>query len=129
MYYGDEVRDFNQVPKGNVKVSEKELELGVGLGLIDRLTSEEFKPENYTDEYRIRVLGMLDEKAKGRDIVIGAAPAPKRGQVIDIMEALRRSMERVPAKKKPAITPAAKRKKRFCKFIHSTPCASASFMV
>jgi hypothetical protein len=32
MYYRDEVRDLNQVPKANnVKVSEKELELGVGL--------------------------------------------------------------------------------------------------
>jgi hypothetical protein len=37
------VRDFKQVPKGeNVKVSDKELELGVSL--IDRLTSDEFKP-------------------------------------------------------------------------------------
>jgi DNA end-binding protein Ku len=84
MYHADEVRDFKQVPKGeNVNVSEKELELGVGL--IDRLTSEEFHPENYTDEYRIRVLGMLDEKSKGKEIVIDTAPTPKRGQVIDIM--------------------------------------------
>jgi DNA end-binding protein Ku len=61
MYHADEVKDFKQVPKGeNVKVSEKEVELGVGL--IDRLTSGEFHPENYKDEYRIRVLGMLDEK-------------------------------------------------------------------
>jgi DNA end-binding protein Ku len=117
MYYGDEVRDFKEVPKGeNVKVSEKELELGVGL--IDRLTSEEFQPQNYKDEYRIRVLGMLDEKAEGSDIVTGAAPAPKGDQVIDIMEALKRSMERVPAKKKPATAPAAKRKRRSRRFIH-----------
>ena len=34
---------------------------------IERLTSEEFKPENYKDEYRIRVLGMLDEKSKARE--------------------------------------------------------------
>ena len=48
MYYADEVRDFKQVPKGeNVKVSEKEVELGVGL--INRLTSEEFNRENYKD--------------------------------------------------------------------------------
>jgi hypothetical protein len=41
MYHADEVRDFKQVPKGeSVKVSEKELELGIRL--IDRLTSEEF---------------------------------------------------------------------------------------
>jgi DNA end-binding protein Ku len=93
-----------------VKVSEKEVELGVGL--IERLTSEEFKPENYKDEYRIRVLGMLDEKSKGKEIVIDKAPAPKHGQVIDIMEALKRSMERVPAKKKPAARATAKKKKK-----------------
>jgi DNA end-binding protein Ku len=110
MYHADEVRDFKQVPKSeNIKVSEKELELGIGL--IDRLTSDEFQPENYKDEYRIRVLGMLDEKSKGKEIVTGAAPAPKRGQVIDVMEALKRSMERVPAKKKSANTTAAKKRK------------------
>jgi DNA end-binding protein Ku len=75
------------------------------------ITSEEFKPENYKDEYRIRVLGMLDEKSKGKEIVIDKAPVPKHGQVIDIMEALKRSMERVPAKKKPAVAAAAKKKK------------------
>ena len=74
-----------------MKFSEKEIELGVGL--IDRLTSEEFNPENYKDEYRIRVLAMLDEKSKGKEIVTNKAPAPKHGQVIDIMEALKRSME------------------------------------
>jgi non-homologous end joining protein Ku len=56
------------------------------------------------------VLGMLDEKAKDRDIVTRAAPVPKRGQVIDIMEALRRSMERVPAKQKPATAGTRKKK-------------------
>jgi DNA end-binding protein Ku len=108
MYYADEVRDFKQVPKGeNVKVSQQELDLGIGL--INRLTSEEFNPENYKDEYRIRVLGMLDEKSKGKEIVIDTSPTPKRGQVIDIMEALKRSMERVPVQKKPATTAAKKR--------------------
>jgi DNA end-binding protein Ku len=110
MYYGNEVRDFKQVPKGeNVKVSEKELELGVGL--IEHLTSEEFEAENYKDEYRIRVLGMLDKKSKGKEIVTTKPPAPKHGLVIDIMEALKRSIERVPAKKKPAVAAAAKKKK------------------
>jgi DNA end-binding protein Ku len=80
--------------------------------LIDRLTSEEFNPADYKDEYRIRVLAMLDEKSKGKEIVIDTAPAPKRGQVIDIMEALKRSMERVPAKKKPAIAVTATKKKK-----------------
>jgi DNA end-binding protein Ku len=80
--------------------------------LIDRLTSEEFHPEDYEDDYRIRVLGMLDEKSKGKEIVIDKAPAPKHGQVIDIMEALKRSMERVPAKKRQPTTAGAKKKTR-----------------
>jgi DNA end-binding protein Ku len=110
MYYSDEVRDFNQVPKGNnVKVSEKELELA--RGLIERLTSEEFHPENYEDEYRIRVLAMLDEKSKGQEITISAPPPQRGGKVVDIMEALKRSMERIPAKKKPATAAATKKKK------------------
>jgi non-homologous end joining protein Ku len=36
--------------------------------LIDRLTSEEFNPADYKDEYRIRVLAMLDEKSKARKL-------------------------------------------------------------
>ena len=55
---------------------------------------------------------MLDEKSKGKEIVMDKAPAPKHGQVIDIMEALERSMERVSAKKKPATAAAAKKKTR-----------------
>ena len=109
MYHADEVRDFQQVRKGEKgNVSKQELELGVGL--IDKLTSEEFHPENYEDEYRIRVLAMLNEKSKGKEIVIDKAPAPNHGQVIDLMEALKRSMERGPAKKRSA-TPGVKKKR------------------
>jgi DNA end-binding protein Ku len=81
MYHADEVRDFQQVPKGEkVNVSKQELELGVGL--IDKLT---FNPENYEDEYRIRVLAMLDEMSKGKEITI-SPPAPQRGgKVVDII--------------------------------------------
>jgi DNA end-binding protein Ku len=110
MYHADEVRDFKQVPKAeNVNVTAQELELGVGL--IDRLTSEEFHPENYEDEYRIRVLAMLDEKSKGQEITISAPPPQRGGKVVDIMEALKRSMERIPAKKKPAAAAPTKKKK------------------
>jgi non-homologous end joining protein Ku len=61
---------------------------------------------------RIRVLAMLDEKSKGKEVTIAAPPPQRGGKVVDIMEALKRSMERVPAKKKPAIGAAAKKKKR-----------------
>jgi DNA end-binding protein Ku len=110
MYYANEVRDFGQVPKGDtVNLSKQELELGVGL--IDKLSAEEFHPENYKDEYRIRMLAMLDEESKGKEVTIAAPPPERGGKVVNIMEALKRSMERIPAKKKPATTATAKKKK------------------
>jgi DNA end-binding protein Ku len=107
-----EVRDFKQAPKcEKVNVSAKELELGIGL--IDRLTTEEFNPENYQDDYRIRVLAMLDEKSKGKEVTI-SAPAPERGgKVVDIMEALKRSMERIRPRRNPPLLPQLRRKKEY----------------
>ena len=55
---------------------------------------------------------MLDEKSKEKEIIIHAARAPKRSQIIDIMEALKRSMQRVPAKKKPAVRAIVMKKKK-----------------
>ncbi len=66
MYHADELRDFKQVPKGE-KVNVIKAGLELGIGLVDRLTSDEFHPESYQDEYRLRVLAMLDEKSKGKE--------------------------------------------------------------
>jgi DNA end-binding protein Ku len=92
LYYANEVRDFGQIGKGNnVKLSDQELTLGVCL--IEQMSEEEFQPENYEDEYRIRVLAMLEEKSKGQEIT-PAPPQEGRGQVIDLMEALKQSLEK-----------------------------------
>jgi non-homologous end joining protein Ku len=62
------------------------------------------------DDYHIQVMAMLDEKSKGKEVTI-SAPAPERGgKVVDIMEALKHSMERIPAKRKPAAAAAVKKK-------------------
>lgn len=67
----------------------------MGVDLINRLTSEEFRPENYNDEYRIGVLAMLDEKLKGKEVAFPARRLQRGGNVVNIMEALERSMERI----------------------------------
>jgi DNA end-binding protein Ku len=92
LYYHDEVRDFGQIPKGeNVDVGKDELELAITL--IDRLSAERFEPEKYKDVYRERLEAMLAAKARGQEIAIPAAPPPPRpGRVIDLMDALKRSM-------------------------------------
>ena len=103
MFYADEVREFTEVPKADtVKLSKQEVNAGVSL--IDKLTAEDFKPEDFKDDYRIRVRKMLEGKAKGKEIVATPAePARKHGQVIDLMQALKQRLGAgAPAPKKAA---------------------------
>src|ERR1700682_4353668 len=90
MYFADEVRDFGEVEKGEgAKIREGELELAEKL--IAELTHDEFKPEQYKDEYRHRMLAVVNTTAEGKDITTAAAP-PERAQVIDLMDALKQSL-------------------------------------
>jgi DNA end-binding protein Ku len=112
MYFADEVRNFDEVDKGqSAKIKDGELDLA--LQLINGLASEHFSPERYTDEYRHRVMGMINQKAEGQEITV-SEPAAPRGQVIDLMEALKESLakrglsaEDAAAKKPPAKAGAA----------------------
>jgi DNA end-binding protein Ku len=100
-YYADEVRDFGEINKGgSAKIGKQELELGVGL--IEQLSAEEFRPDNFEDEYRLRVGGILEEKAKGGEVKLASAPARRSAQVIDLMAALKKSLTQAPAAEKPA---------------------------
>ena len=116
MYFADEVRNFDEVDKGqSAKIREGELDLA--LQLINGLASETFSPDRYADEYRHRVLGMINQKVEGQEITVSEAPAP-RAQVIDLMEALKESLakrgvsaEEAAAKKPPAKAGAAAKAK------------------
>lgn len=102
MYYAGEVRSFDEVPKGeSAKVSEAETNLAIRL--IDELSGGEFRPEQFRDEYRQRVLDLVEQKAEGKEITVSAPQAP-RAQVIDLMAALKESLARQTDKeKKPAV--------------------------
>jgi DNA end-binding protein Ku len=100
-YCVGEVRDFGEIPKGNGKLGKQELELGEGL--IDQLSAEEFRPDEFKDEYRLRVLSVLEKKAKtGEEITSATHPARQPGRVIDLMEALKKSLGKTPAGETPA---------------------------
>jgi DNA end-binding protein Ku len=89
MYFGDEVRDFGEVDKGeDAKVKPGELELAERL--VKELSNDAFKPDQYGDEYRGRVLAAVEQKVQGREIT--AAPETPRTQVIDLMDALKQSL-------------------------------------
>jgi DNA end-binding protein Ku len=93
MFYADEIRDFDQIAKGeNLRLTNEEIDLG--RGLIEKWSSENFEPEAYEDERRNRVLALIEEKAKGREITVPPKVAAP-GRVIDLMAALRESMKTV----------------------------------
>jgi DNA end-binding protein Ku len=92
VYYSDEVRPAEDVDQAqNEPVREAELTLAKRL--IDELTGNEFDPSKYRDHYRERVLEVAQQKIAGQQVA--DAPAePRRGQVIDLMSALKASLEK-----------------------------------
>jgi len=103
MYFANEVRSFDEIPKGeSAKITGAETSLAIRL--IDELSNDEFEPEKYHDEYAERVLSLVNEKAEGKEITL-AQPVAQRGQVIDLMAALKESLEKTgPRQKRPAVS-------------------------
>ena len=102
MYFADEVRNFDEIAKGeSAKISEAESQLAVRL--IEELSTGDFEPDKYEDEYSQRVLDLVDKKAEGQKITL-VKPQARRGQVIDLMAALKESLgKKAPKQKKPAV--------------------------
>src|SRR5919198_2362702 len=111
MLFADEVIPPDKLDErpsdGKAKTSQKELQMAQQL--IDSL-AEDFEPSQYKDEYRDRVIEMIERKAQGEEVVI-EAPTEEPKQVPDLMAALEQSIasakgqgggkkKRAPAKKK-----------------------------
>jgi DNA end-binding protein Ku len=92
LYYADEVRDFDEIDPGeHARLAETELALAKRL--VDGLTAKAFNPAAYRDAYRERILAVAKRKAAGREVTV--APEPKApASPLDLMDALRRSLER-----------------------------------
>ena len=93
MYFTNEVRQVDEFRTDLDLVKDKEMALAQHL--IEALAAK-FEPEKYTDTYRDNLLKMIESKKKGQQVV--EAPEPHIAPVIDIMEALKRTLE---IKKKP----------------------------
>jgi DNA end-binding protein Ku len=102
MYYADEVRDFGAMEVEDAPLKDKEIKLAEML--IGELTEKKFDPLRYKDDYRQRLMDRITDKSKGKAIVSDEKEEEEGGEVIDIMEALRRSLEggRAPARRAPA---------------------------
>ena len=118
MYYADEVRDFGAIDIERTSVRDKEVAMAETL--IDQLTEKKFNPLQFEDEYRGQLLNRIKAKAQGKAIAAPEREEEEGGEVVDIMEALRRSLEggrraaparRSTARKAPRSAAAAKTRK------------------
>jgi DNA end-binding protein Ku len=114
LYYPDEVRLEHGVDLDKAKVNERELEMA--FTLIE-LLRKPFEPEEYQDHYREALAQLIDAKLEGRDVV--KSPPAREAQVLDLADALRKSVEaakkggraRTAAAKAPARRPARRARK------------------
>src|SRR5947209_19606045 len=99
MYYSDEVRKPEALDGelGRPRLQKAEVELAKSL--VESL-SEKFEPEKYDDRYRQELLGLIRAKAEGQPL---PEPAQEQeGDVVDLLAALRESVERTKKQRKGA---------------------------
>jgi DNA end-binding protein Ku len=101
LHYPAELRPAAEVPHPDTPV--KEAELALARQLIEQSATDEFRPENYHDTVRERVLEAIQRKVEGQEITAEAAPPETK--IIDLMDALKASLAKKGAsteEKKPA---------------------------
>ena len=97
LLYAAEVRSIKEIDIPKTEVKDAELKLAQQL--IEQQASDTFDPAAYKDEVRGRIEAAIQKKVEGQEITMAEAPEPGGGQVIDLMEALRASLEKKPARK------------------------------
>jgi DNA end-binding protein Ku len=95
MYWPDEIRkpDFEELDKD---VEIRPQELSMAKSLIENL-SDHFDPDAFVDTYRQRLEEAAEAKIAGQEVAV--APSGEPTQILDLMEALKASVEATKAKK------------------------------
>ncbi len=89
MHYPDEIRQAGVLPEMNYQVSLHDNEVKMAVNLINNLSAE-FRPEKYTDTYRQKLMEVIQSKITGEAVEVPARP--ETGKVVDLMEALKASI-------------------------------------
>ena len=99
LHYADELRSFEEVPVEDGEVNQAELALAKQL--IEQAASDAFDPTQFKDEVREKTLELIQAKVEGQEIT--AAPVEEsKTQIIDLMAALKASIEGGEEGRKPA---------------------------
>jgi DNA end-binding protein Ku len=89
VYYANEVRAFDDVETGGA-FEFKDVERELADKLIEQLGKESFDAARYKDEYASRVMSAVEQKAAGQEVTV--SPEAPKAQIIDLLEALKRSV-------------------------------------
>lgn len=108
LFYADEVRDFSEIERGD-EVALKPGELELAVQLIEQLGSAGFDSAKYKDDYREQAMALIEQKVAGQEITVAPARTAK-GQIIDLMEALKASLADRGKAPAPTAEPAAARR-------------------
>jgi DNA end-binding protein Ku len=91
MLWPDEVREAS-FPFLDQDVEVRSQELAMARSLVESMAGD-FDPTQYTDQYREALQEVIDAKVQGREVVEPEAAQPTAGNVVDLMSALRASVE------------------------------------
>ena len=94
LYYADEVRSLAGIDELQDLPEVNPQELALASQLIDAIAAP-FDPERFEDDYRKKLLEIIKAKAEGREVV--EPPQVETGKVINLMDALKSSLDRVSA--------------------------------
>src|SRR5712671_6900919 len=91
MRFADELVDVHQFDFPAVQGVRKP-ELDMAKALVNSLAAE-WDPSKYTDQYRENLMRIIKGKLKGKEVELEPIAEPRRGDVVDLMERLRKSLE------------------------------------
>jgi len=97
MYYANEIREVAGYGQAEEDVKLKPAEIKLAEQLVESL-SQDFKPEQFHDKFQENLKALIEAKQKGKTVVAEQKPGPAR--VIDMMEALKKSLASAEGKQK-----------------------------
>ena len=99
MFYANEIREVAEYGKRTPAAEPKDAERKLATQLIESLAAK-FEPDKYKDQYQEGMKALIAAKQAGQEVA--EVPHAKMAPVIDLMEALKKSIAKAePAAKKP----------------------------
>jgi DNA end-binding protein Ku len=90
--YAEEVRSIDDVPMHDGRVPSR-TELKLAHQLVGQRLSETFRPGDYADEVRARILADIERKVQGKEVEAVPPAEGPRAEIVDLVEALKASIE------------------------------------